>query len=223
VRTPEERQTIRQRYLKVDTTIVADLLDERGLLDQGLSPELQALVGDKIAGWAYTITGEMVPYSGDGDPDKMRACEGLTPGDISVWSGQGHGVCYFGELIALGMMERGCSGALVDGGVRDTRWLREHGFPTFARYRTPVQSIGRWRVTSWQQPIYLNGATTQWVTVTPGDFILGDDDGAIVIPGAHVDDVLEAAEQLTAREAQIRQALRDGMSLSECLERFGHV
>jgi regulator of RNase E activity RraA len=223
MRTAAERQTVRERFLEVDTTVIADLLDERGLLDQGLSPEFRAVSGDKIAGWAYTITGETVPYSGGGDPQKMRACEGVGPGDISVWTGQGHGVCYFGELIALGMMERGCVGSLVDGGVRDTRWLREHGFATFARYVTPVQSIGRWRVTTWQQPVYLHGATTQWVTVAPGDFILGDDDGAIVVPDAHVDDILTAAEALTAQEAKIRQALRDGMSLSECLERFGHV
>jgi 4-hydroxy-4-methyl-2-oxoglutarate aldolase len=223
VRTPEQRLAIRERYREVDTTIVADLLDERGYLDQGLSPDFRPTVGDKIAGWAYTITGEMIPYAGGGDPDKMVACEGLGPGDVSVWTGQGHGVCYFGELIALGMMERGCVGALVDGGVRDTKWLREHGFPTFARYVTPVQSIGRWRVTNWQQPVYVHGATTQWVTVTPGDFILADDDGAIVIPDVLVDDVLEAAEKLTAQEARIRQALHDGMPLSECLKRFGHV
>jgi 4-hydroxy-4-methyl-2-oxoglutarate aldolase len=131
----------------------------------------------------------------------MEACGGVSAAEVTVWSGGARGVCYFGELIALGMMERGCVGALVDGGVRDTKWLREHGFSTFARYVTPVQSIGRWRVTHWQQPVYIHGATTQWVTVTPGDFILADDDGAIVIPDGHVVEILDAAEKLTAQEA----------------------
>ena len=73
-----------------------------------------------------------------------------------------------GELIALGMQERGCVGAVVDGGVRDLRWLRQHDFPVFARYRTPVQSIGRWSVTGWQEPVSISGATMRWVRVNPG-------------------------------------------------------
>src|SRR6516165_6977538 len=103
----------------------------------------------------------------------MEACEGLASGDISVWSGDGEGICYFGELIAIGMKERGCAGALVDGGVRDIRWIQDQSFPVFARYRTPVQSIGRWKVNGWQEPVSLRGATSTYVTVNPGDFILG--------------------------------------------------
>ena len=51
------------------------------------------------------------PYSGGGDPEKMKAVDGCGPGDITVWSGDGEGICYFGELIALGMKTRGCAGA----------------------------------------------------------------------------------------------------------------
>jgi hypothetical protein len=43
------------------------------------------------------------------------------------------------------MKERGCVGALVDGGIRDIRWIADQDFPVFARYRTPVQSIARWK------------------------------------------------------------------------------
>ena len=76
----------------------------------------------------------------------MEACQGLGAGEVSVWSGDGEGICYFGELIAIGMKERGCVGALVDGGIRDVRWIAQQHFPVYARYRTPVQSIARWRV-----------------------------------------------------------------------------
>jgi 4-hydroxy-4-methyl-2-oxoglutarate aldolase len=78
-------------------------------------------------------------------------------------------------------------------------------------------------VTDWQQPVYLAGATSSWVTVRPGDFLLGDEDGCLAVPAGHVDEVLAEAEKLTATEVKVRQALRDGMSLAECLERFGHV
>jgi 4-hydroxy-4-methyl-2-oxoglutarate aldolase len=113
------------------------------------------------------------------------------------WSGDGEGICYFGELIAAGQ-DRGSVGALVDGGIRDTRWIGALGFPVYARYRTPVQSIGRWKVVEWQQIVYLRGATAKWVLVSPADFILADEDGAIVIPQAVVSETLCRAEQLTS-------------------------
>ncbi len=102
--------------------------------------------GDCAAGWVCTIRGQMAPYAGEGDPEKMKACQGIAPGDIIVWSGDGEGICYFGELIAVGMQDRGSVGAPVDGDIHDTRWIGALGFPVYARYRTPVQSIGRWKV-----------------------------------------------------------------------------
>ncbi len=153
----------------------------------------------------------------------MEACARLTPGSVSVWSGKGEGVCFFGELISIGMRERGCVGALVDGGVRDVRWLGEIGFPVYARYGTPVQSIGRWRVTGSGEPVSMPGATVPEVTVSPGDFVLGDEDGVIVIPAGVVEGVLERAEALGRQEVEIRAELARGLSLSEALARFGHV
>jgi regulator of RNase E activity RraA len=223
MRNAEDKAAIRRRFARIDTANVADVLDKRGLTEQGLSADFRPESGERLAGWAYTIIGQLAPFDGDGDPQKMEACQGIGPDEVSVWSGDGEGVCYFGELIALGMAERGSVGALVDGGVRDIKWLREHGFPVFATYRTPVQSIGRWQVRAAQQPAYLAGATSQRVTVHPGDFVLCDQDGGVVIPGDVVDEVLAEAERLTETEIAIRQALREGMSLAECLQKYGHV
>jgi 4-hydroxy-4-methyl-2-oxoglutarate aldolase len=222
----ERAEQIRQRYLAVDASNVADVLDELGLPDQGLSSAFQPFPADtgKLAGWAFTISGEMTHYESDGgDPAKMKAAAELGPGDVSVWSGRGEGICFFGELISIGMRERGCVGALVDGGIRDVRWLGDLDFPVYARYRTPVQSIGRWRVTSHGEPVAMPGATVPEVTVTPGDLVLADDDGAIVVPAAVAEQVLERAETLQQREVEIRAELARGLSLAEALARFGHV
>ena len=222
----DRAEEIRKRYLAVDSSNVADVLDDLGLPDQGLAPGFApypATTG-RLAGWAFTIRGEMTPYPMDaGDPAKMEACAQLTPGTVSVWSGRGEGVCFFGELISIGMKERGCVGALVDGGVRDVDWIGELGFPVYARYRTPVQSIGRWKVVESGVPVPMPGATVQEVEVTPGDLILADSDGAIVVPAAVAEQVLELAEELQSREVQIRAELADGLSLSEALAKFGHV
>jgi regulator of RNase E activity RraA len=219
------RAAIRERYLAVDTSNVADALDEMGHYDYGLSAGFAPFPAEagKLAGWAYTIRGQMVPYEGTGDAAKMEACAGIGKDEVSVWSGNGEGICYFGELIALGMQERGSAGALVDGGIRDVRWLGEHKFTVYARYRTPVQSIGRWRVDGWQETVYVAGATVARVAVDPGDFILADEDGAIVIPADIAVDVLERAEELTRVEQRIRKELAGGLSLGDALKKFGHV
>jgi regulator of RNase E activity RraA len=221
-----DRLEIRDRFLAVDTSNVADVLDQMGLHHQGLSADFAPRPADagKLAGWAFTIRGQMAPFAFDaGDADKMRACAELTAGTVSVWSGGGEGVCYFGELISIGMQERGCTGALVDGGVRDVAWIGKLGFPVFSRYRTPVQSIGRWKVTGWDVPVSLPGATARQVEIAPGDFVLADDDGALTIPAHAVVEVLERAEAMGAREAEIRAELAAGLSLADALAKFGHV
>ncbi|MDH7799129.1 MULTISPECIES: RraA family protein [unclassified Beijerinckia] len=219
------RDDIIARYSKVDTSNVADVLDEMGYPDQGLAADFLPYVSgaEKIAGFAYTIRGQMTPYPLGGDAEKMKACQGLSPGDVSVWSGDGAGICYFGELIAIGMKERGCVGALVDGGIRDLRYLSQHGFPVFAKYRTPVQSIGRWKVNGYNIPVSVSGATRKDVTITPGDFILADEDGAIAIPAALIEPVLIRTEELTRREEDIRAEILGGLSLAEALKKYGHV
>ena len=223
--TDAERAQLRERFLNVDTATVADVLDTLGLCDQGLASSFSAFPADcgRMAGWAYTIRGQMTPYSGGGDPEKMKAVDGCGPGDITVWSGDGEGICYFGELIALGMKTRGCAGALLDGGIRDIQWIARQQFPVYARYRTPVQSIGRWKVTGWQMPVYMAGATSARVVVNPGDLIHADIDGVIVVPAAQCERVIAEAERLTATEVNIRKELDAGATLAQVLEKYGHV
>lgn len=224
-RNSADREAIRQRFLSIDTSNVADVLDELGLFNQGLAPDFLPYPASakKLAGWAYTIRGQMTPYELGGDAEKMKACAGIGQGDVTVWSGNGEGICYFGELIAIGMKERGCVGALVDGGIRDIRWIAEQDFPVYASYRTPIQSIARWKVNGCQVPVSVRGATSHTVTVRPGDFILADEDGALTIPDEVLDRVLVEAERLTEKERLIRVELKQGLSLSEALDKYGHV
>jgi regulator of RNase E activity RraA len=223
--TAARREAIRERYLQVDTSTVADVLDSMGLFEQGLAPEFAPYpaTAGRLAGWAYTIRGQMTPYPLGGDPGKMEACHGVSAGDIAVWAGDGEGICYFGELIALGMQERGCAGALVDGGIRDIAAIGKLGFPVYARYRTPIQSIGRWKVTGHQVAVTLRGAAAKRVRVEPGDFIHADEDGVLAIPAAVAEQVLAAAEALTRTEKRIRADLERGATLADTLKKYGHV
>jgi hypothetical protein len=126
------REAIRLRFLEVDTSNVADVLDDLGYPNQGLAAEFAPYSGPagRLAGWAYTIRGQMAPFAHTGDPEKMKACQGLSPGEVTVWSGDGDGICYFGELIAIGMKERvasapslmAASGMSVGLGSSDSRY-----------------------------------------------------------------------------------------------------
>jgi regulator of RNase E activity RraA len=217
--------SIRTRFLDVDTTTVSDVLERLGCRDQALSPALVRLsdAQPKVAGFAYTVRGQMTPYAGPGDPDKMAAIDGMSPGVVSVWGGDAEGIACFGELLALGMRVRGCVGIVVNGGVRDAHGIVAHGVPVYARYRSPVQSIGRWKVTGCQIPVLLPGATTRFVAVRPGDFVLGDADGVVVVPAEHLEATLAEAEKITERETAIRREIADGAPLDVVLKRYGRV
>jgi len=216
---------LRGRYLAVDTTTVCDVLERYDLRDQALSPAIAALspTQAKLAGTVYTVRGQMMPYEGPADPDKMAAIGGMTPGVVSVWSGDGDGMAYFGELLALGMQVRGCEGIVVNGGVRDSAWIVQHGIPCYAKYRSPVQSITRWKVTGCQVAVDVPGATSRRVHVSPGDFILGDADGVVVVPARLALEVLEEAERITERETSIRTDIRSGADLGIVLRRYGRI
>ena len=219
------QKSLRSRFLEMDTTTVSDVLGLHGRFDQALATDLLPLAEGqpRLAGFAYTVRTAMLPYEGPGDPDKMVAIDGMSEGVVSVWAGDAQGVASFGELLALGMKARGCAGMVVSGGVRDRNGIVRAGIPVYASYRSPVQSIGRLKVTAWQVPVTMPGATSLHVTVAPGDFLLGDADGVVVVPAALAEAVLQEAERITARERSIRGEVQAGAPLGAILGRYGKV
>lgn len=208
------------------TAVISDVFDSLRLrppvLDTSLFPVKGS--GTSFAGPAYTITGESRDWATGGDRDKLAAIDAMTPGVVPVWAGTDiRGVCCFGDLLASSMQARGCAGVVVDGGVRDTAYLRTLSMPVMARFRTPAQGIHRWKVTASQVPIQVRGAIDDLVTVTPGDIVVGDDDGVIIIPQAIVDDVARRVAEWSSTETVARQEILRGMRLLEALEKFGHL
>ncbi len=96
------------------------------------------------------------------------------------------------------------------------RFILDEGFPVFSRFVTPEDSTWRWQLEATQVPV-----TIGRVRVDPGDWIVGDDDGVVVVPQAIAEDVLAEAEAKAATESEIRAAVRDGMSPLEAYEQYG--
>src|SRR5690625_3534661 len=223
--TPEERDGIRERYAVVDTAIICDVFDELEVDVLALAVDITRKTADvqRMAGWAYPIEGSLKDEKG-ADRLKLDVVDALPAGCVSVWGGtDASGICLFGDLIAATMQGRGCHGAVVDGGFRDVEDISATGFPVFARYVSPVQSVGRWRVTKHGEPIELRGALGRPVPVAPDDFVLGDEDGVVVIPHGMVTRVLERAEEIVRQEEEARKLSAEGMTAAEMLEKYGHV
>lgn len=220
-----ERAELISRYLKVNTAIVCDVYDEFGWQQSALANTVTRKTSERgrVAGWAYPIEGRMMEYEG-ADAFKLEIIDALPAGSVPVWSGtDAKGICLFGDLIAATMQRRGCTGAVVDGGFRDVEAISETGFVVFARYVSPVQSVGRWRVTSHGEPVSLAGADGQAVAVANGDFVLGDEDGVVIIQEARVLKVLARAEEILQQEEEARKLSESGMTAKEMLEKYGHV
>lgn len=208
------------------TAVISDVFDSLGLRPLALDTGLFAAKGPghSFAGPAYTITGESRDWPKGGDREKLAAIDAMPAGVVPVWSGTNiRGVCCFGDLLASSMQARGCVGVVVDGGVRDTAYLRTLDMPVMARFRTPVQGVHRWKVTAAQVPVQVRGAIDDWVTVTPGDTIVADDDGVIVVPQPLVEEVAKRVAEWSGTESVARREILQGMRLLEALEKYGHL
>jgi len=206
------------------TAVIADVFDSMGRMPPVLDTCLRPIGPAKVfAGPAYTVTGESMKFTG-GDRAKLAAIDNMPEGLVAVWSSRcAKGCCCFGDLLASAMRARGCLAAVVDGGVRDTGFLAEFGMPVVARYRTPVQGVGRWRVTASQTKVWVRGALEEWLCIVPGDIVVGDADGQIIIPQTQLDEVTAKVIEWSRRETGARAEIIAGMPLLTALEKYGHL
>jgi 4-hydroxy-4-methyl-2-oxoglutarate aldolase len=119
---------------------------------------------------------------------------------------------YWGEVLTTGAEARGIAGLVIDGCVRDGAALAGHGFPVFS---TGLALTG---ATKGQPGSVARPVTVGDVAVEPGDWVVGDVDGVVVVPGAAVDDVLAAGRARAEKERALFAALRDGATT---VEQFG--
>jgi 4-hydroxy-4-methyl-2-oxoglutarate aldolase len=210
---------VRERFSAVYTAALADVLDDRGYREQVLPPEIRGLApGTRLAGQAFTVEGRAADHGDwDGSIRKTLAMLGAVPADhVAVYQCNHDRSAHFGELSATSLLARGVAGCVIDGGCRDTRFILDEGFPVFARHVTPEDCTWRWEVVATQTPI-----TIGTVVVRPGDWVVGDDDGVIVVPQEVAEEVLAEAETKVGTENAIRAAVRDGTSPLEAYERYG--
>ena len=163
-------------------------------------PGLKAVwTGARVAGPAFTVQGI------GGDNLALHQAVALAPaGSVLVVDLQQAAHGHWGEILAVAAQQRGISGLVIDGGVRDVTEMAALGFPVFARHVTVVGTDkdhhGRF------------GAAVRagGVVVRAGDLVVGDADGVVVVPADAVTDTLRRADARVAAEQQALAAIRAG-------------
>ena len=209
-----------RRFGEVYTAALTDVLDRHGFLQQTLPPALAPLApGTRLAGPVYPVLGR--PHPGhDYDTSIRRVLEmlGAVPrGHVAVYQTNDSSAAHFGELSATSLASRGCAGAVIEGGTRDADYIVRAGFPVFSRYVTPQDCVPRWELLAHGDVTVVIGG----VRMGSGDWIVGDRDGVVVVPGGEVHDILEEAEAKVATENEIREAVTRGALPLEAYERYG--
>lgn len=208
-----------RRFASVYTGAVADVLDEMGEPDYALPAELRPLrPGMRVAGFAFPVVGR--PAS---DPDYDRSIRRILTmlGEVGedavvVYETHDDHSAHLGELSATALGVRGCVGAVVDGGVRDVRYVLETGLAVWSRYVTPVDCVPRWELLEWNRRCRMGG-----VAVAAGDVLVGDEDGLVRIRRAVADEVLDRCLELVATENAVRSAVKAGVSPLAAYDRYG--
>ena len=212
---------VRRRYLALSTGQVYDTLSERGLKGRAMAPGIYPLIHTmKVAGPAFTVQALATPDMGPVNV-RLGMVASMTEGCVQIRNGGGNlNAGHFGEVNATAARAAGCQGAILDGSTRDSRFLIEMGFPTFCRFRCPVESFGRYMVTDYQVPILVQGVDGL-LRVDPGDFLLGDNDGVVVVARELTLVILERAEERARREAEGREDVARGVSPLTVQQRIG--
>ncbi|WP_104087115.1 RraA family protein [Arthrobacter sp. GMC3] len=218
-----------ERYRALYSGAIYDVLDGMGYPNQALAPDIKPIRQDMvIAGPAFTVKGIPDVTASTDMRDRrihlfndMRAT-GVPLLDVRDCSFDTQ-VAHYGEMNATVGAASGVVGAIIDGGCRDTGFLLKRDFPVMARYLSPVEAYQRWSYYEWQKPIVLRGALTTVVPVNPGDFLMGDLDGAVVIPRALVVEVLLKCEELIRTEDNARSDFASGMDPVEVYKKYGRL
>lgn len=201
------------------SAVVSDVLDSAGYRNQCIATPLLPVTGvRKLVGRCKTTQWEDIDFD---DPKpyelELKAIDECQPDDILIAAADGSmrsGI--WGELLSTASRNAGCVGAIIDGAVRDIAPMREMEFGVFAKGACPYDSLHRQRVTAVDVAVEIGG-----VTFNPGDLVIADDDGIVVVPQEVENDVVRGAWEKVHAENEVRDSIRNGMSATAVFEKYG--
>lgn len=195
---------------------VADAVDEATGARGWMNPDMKPIQQGKIVGRAATALMRPV-LKNDGRKYRNHLLEILDqaePGSVLVYVMQdGLDIAAMGNLMATTAKVRGLAGAVIDGAVRDVTEIREIGFPVWSRRVSPATSVGRMISVDKQIPVQCGG-----ITVNPGDYLVADADGVVVVPQGAAERVVELLKQYADKETKMVPIIKEHKSMLKALE-----
>lgn len=208
-----------ERYEKLYTGCVNDVLREYTLLNQALPGSIKPLREDlTVCGEAFTVkSAPNVMIEGE-MTFRAQMLDDFKPEGVVVWDTSGDTeASLWGGVMTATAITKGIRGAVISGGIRDTKQILDQNFPVYYKYRTSNGSLGRCMITHYQVPILIGK-----VTVRPGDIIFGDIDGVVCIPREIAYEVLLRAEGIERNEVDIFSWVHQGDTISQIIEKGGY-
>lgn len=200
------------RAAKLDCAALSDALDRLSI--DGQCRRIRPCDPDfRMAGRAFTVLYEPVSQT----PGTVgEFIDDVPAGSVVVIDNQGRDdVGTWGNILTEAAHRRKMAGTVIDGNNRDVALCRELGYPIYSRHTWMRTGKGRIQLKALQVPVRIGE-----VTVHPGDIVVGDPDGVVVLPRGRENEILDAAEQITHNEERLRDAIRSGMRMDEARRRF---
>ncbi len=207
------------RYEQLYTGAVNDVLREFCLLDQALPGHILPLREYRtVAGLAFTVkSAPNVKVTGEME-FRTEMLDEMGEDHFVVWdTSKDEKATLWGGVMTATAVGKKVKAACIDGGIRDTHQILEKDFPIFYKYRISNGSLGRCLITHYQIPIKIGDTT-----IKPGDVILGDIDGVLVVPREIACEVLLRAEEIRANEKVIFGWVAEGQSIHQITEKGGY-
>lgn len=203
-----------ERFKKLDTTSVSDAMDKIGIECSvyGVKP---VQFGQRICGRAFTVhyvpCGAVKGTVGDFLDD-------VQPGQVIVIDNAGRDTCtVWGDIMAKTAKQMGIEGTVIDGVCRDIPAILECGYSVFSKGYYMRTGKDRVYVDGVNVPVTLSD-----IQVCPGDIILGDDTGVVVVPQTRAEEVAAIAEEIDRKEQEILALVAAGGTLKEARSRMGY-
>jgi regulator of RNase E activity RraA len=202
------------------TAVLSDVLDELGYREQAMPPSIRPLDEALVmAGFARTgVYREVYRVVPDQNPYELEIAlvDDLKPDDVAVFGcGGSKQIAPWGELLTTASRARGAVGCITDGFVRDIRQIRALRFAVFHGGIAPLDSKGRGMVAEIDVPMRCAG-----VAIAPGDLIVGDADGVIVVPQAIEAEAVGRALRKVTSEDRTRDELAAGVKLADVFAKY---
>ena len=207
-------------FRHVEVASVSDALEQIAGKKMYMTHRMRPIFPTRFAGFALTVS---LKKEANHDPDALKgmlqAIDNGTPNSVYVMVVEdGNDIAGMGGLMGTAMAARNFSGAVIDGGVRDTAYLQKIGFPVYALGVVPSTSIGHYRFVGANVPVTCDG-----VPVNPGDIIVADADGVVVVPKAVAPQVLKLAQDMDFKEHSMYAYIEKLKSIEEAVAKFGRL